>query len=250
MPLHESTAVTIKSIRLGEADRIVTLFTERYGKIKAVAKGALKPKSRFGGRLEPFVHGRIIFYGKEKAELFQLNTFDVIEPFLPIRDDLDKMSHAFVSAELCDYCQKERDVNREGLRMLLGFWRALSAESNGARQDLLLRLFEFKYLSLIGFMPRLSHCVNCGKEPAQAAAGFNARKGGVVCADCVKSDNGAIRVSLGSVKLLGKSLETPMEKLSRLAAGPALMDDVERMVHEMVETHVRRRMKSERFLRM
>jgi DNA repair protein RecO (recombination protein O) len=250
MPLYESTALTLKRFRLNEADNIVTLFTLDYGKVRAVAKGVLRQKSRLMGRTEPFLKVRAIFYGKDKAELYQVNSLDIVESFNPIREDYGKLSRAFVSAELVDACQKEKDTNPAGFRMLADLWRGLAEETTPLRQDLLLRLFEFRYLSLIGFQPTMGACVFCGGGLTGVSAGFNSAKGGAVCEKCMRKDSSSTRVSLGAVRLLAKSLETPPDKLSRLSAGPPLVAELGTIVKSAIETHVRRRMNSERFIRL
>jgi len=248
MPLYESAAVVLRSMKLGDTDRIITFFTLRYGKLKAVAKGATKPKSRFAGRVEPFVYCNMIAFGKEKADLLRLNSCDIIEPFGMVRNDFEKLKRAFVSAELVDNSQKERDTNTDGFELLLAMWRRLSRETDARKQDLLLRLFELKYMSTIGFRPFLKSCVDCGGDIIGPKAGFNAIKGGVVCHKCVTSDPAASMVFIGSVKLMGRSLEMPFEKLDRLKADPGLQGDIDKIVVGFVKYHVRRNMRSERFL--
>lgn len=250
MPLYESSALTLRRFRLNEADNIVTLFTLNYGKVRAVAKGVLRPKSRLMGRTEPFLKVRAIFYGKDKAELYQVNSLDIVEHYNPIRGDYGRLSRAFVSAELVDACQKEKDANPAGFRMLADLWHGLGEETAPLRQDLLLRLFEFRYLALIGFQPMMGACVFCGGGLTGVSAGFNPVKGGAVCERCMKKDPASTRVSLGATRLLHKSLQTPAEKLSRLSAGPSLVAEIETVVKSAINAHVRRNMNSERFLRI
>ena len=250
MPLYESSAVTLRSIRLGEADKIVTFFTRDFGKIKAVAKGAYRPKSRFGGRLEPFALVRVIAFGKEKAELYRLNSCDMIDPFMRLRGDVGKLSRVYVSAELVDVCQREGDVNRQGLEALLGLWRLLADEERPERQDLLLRLFEIRYMSYIGYRPFLDRCASCGGEVTGEKVGFNPFKGGAVCRACAAVDSAAFGLSMGALRLISKSLATPMRRQSRLSAAPGLIAELESVVGGMISAHVRRRILSEKFLKL
>lgn len=249
MPLYDSQAVILRSIRLGEADKIVTFFTSRFGKVKAVAKGAYRPKSRFGGRLEPFTQVKVIFFGKEKAELFRLNSLDIVESFIPLRDDLEKLSRAYVSAELVDACQKEGDVNREGFGMLLSFWRSLLKDTRPERMDLMLRLFEMRFLSQIGLRPVLDRCVSCGGALEGRQLGFNAVRGGAVCGGCLGTDFNAERASRGVIKLVERALATPASKLERLSASMELLGELERLASGYVSAHVPRKIRSEKFLK-
>ncbi len=250
MPLYETPALIVRSIKLGEYDKIVTFFTLKFGKIKVVAKGCVKPKSRFMGRLEPFGHVNLIAFGKEGATLFRLNSCDIIEPFIGMRNDFDLISRAYVSAELVDVCQKERDVNRQGYTTLLGLWRGLDKGASKPRQDIMLRIFELKYLASIGFRPMLEKCVDCGGAVKEAEVGFNPEKGGVVCADCLGADPAALRTILGAVRLMSKSLNMPLDKVARLSAGIDMAEEVGRIVNGFIEATLRRGMKSERFLKL
>jgi len=252
MALYESPALTLKSIRLGEADKLVTFFSLRYGKIKAVAKGSLRVKSRFMGRLEPFTLVNLIVFGKEKRDLYSLNSCDIVEPFMSLRSGLNSISLAYVSAELVDLCQRERDINRQGFDALLSLWRVLNENDDRGKSqgELLLRLFELKYLASIGFAPVMTRCIDCNKPLRGASVGFNAAKGGTVCMNCLPADPMAMRAAMGAVKLMSRGLVTPMDKLSRLSATPSVLDDVERMVNDLVGTHAPRKMKSEMFLKL
>lgn len=251
MPIYKTPALTLKSIRLGESGKLVTFFTLRYGKIKAVAKGSLKPKSRFMGRLEPFLLVNLIVFAKERAELFSLNSCDIIEPFISLRSDLNSMSLAYVSAELVDMCQRDRDVNRQGFDSLLTLWRMLNSNSDRGKPqgELLLRLFELKYIASIGFGPVLTHCIDCNRSLYGSEIGFNAVKGGTVCASCLPADPMARRTVMGAVKLMSRGLVTPMDKLSRLSAVPSILAEIERMVNDLVAVHAPRKMRSEFFLK-
>jgi DNA repair protein RecO (recombination protein O) len=249
MPLYDSPALILKNFRMGETDKLVTFFTSRHGKVKAVAKGAYKTKSRYGGRLEPFVYGKMIVFGKEKASIFRLNAIDVIDPFLGLRNDFKITNRAFVAAELVDVTQNDWDPHREVFAELLGFYRRL-AEPGRDRGDLPLRFFELRYLALIGYRPRLAACVHCGGPPTGRENGFNAAKGGVVCGACLSGDRSALRVTPGAVKLMERGLSADAAGLARLTAAPPVADQIGRVVNEMVERHTRRRLRSERFLRL
>jgi len=250
MPLYESTAAPLKWMRLGEGDRLVTFFTLEYGKVKAVAKAAAKPKSRFGGRLEPFNIVKMIAFGKEKTELLRLNSCDIVERLPALAGDLGRMTRGWACAELVDHIQKDRDVNRDGFGLLAAAWRALAAEDDAARQDLLLRIFELKFLETAGLKPVLDRCVSCGGGIAGPAGGFNAARGGAICQACLKKDPSASKVSAGAVALMRKSLQTPMEKAGRLAAGKGIMEEIGSATAEFIRTHVRGVMRTERFIRM
>lgn len=248
MPLYDSPAVVLKTIRLGEADKIATLFTERFGKVKAAARGALRPKSRFGGRLEPFSLVRAIFFGKERTELYRLNSLDMLDPFMALRGDFERLGRAWVSVELVDALQLEGDENRRGFDSLLGLWRALEREARPERMDLLLRLFELRYVSGAGFQPVLDRCSVCRGALEGTEVWFDPVRGGAVCAPCAPGAPSAVKTAMGAVRLMAMGLSMPREKLSRLWAGEEVVAELGALVRGYVSAHVRRRMRSESFL--
>jgi DNA repair protein RecO (recombination protein O) len=234
-------------MRLGDADKLVTFFTLRYGKIKVVAKGAYKTKSRLGGRLEPFGYGNVIYFGKEKADLFRLNSIDSVDPFLAIHSDLSKISRAWVAAEFVDICQRERDVNREGFALLLTLFQLIAAEPDVDRQNLTLRAFELKYLTLIGFRPVVDRCVDCGVAVASALR-FNPRRGGVVCSKCTPNDPYAGPISAGAVKMMERLIGIPLTRASRMGASGGIYDELSRAINGQIAAHFNRGLRSEPFL--
>lgn len=90
MPLYRTQAVVLRSMNLGDADKIVTLFTRDYGKVKVVAKAARRIKSRFGACLEPMTHLSLIYFGKEHQDLYRLNQCDIVHSFQKVREHPQK----------------------------------------------------------------------------------------------------------------------------------------------------------------
>ena len=125
MALYRDQGVVLRTIRLGEADRIVTFVTEGHGKVRAVAKGVRKTKSRFGGRLEPLTNVSVLFY--EGRELDIVSQAETIDHFRPVRDDLDRLGRANALLEAVDQVAQEREPNARLYQMLVGALRALSA---------------------------------------------------------------------------------------------------------------------------
>lgn len=250
MPLYESSAVVLRNMRLGEADKLVTFFTRGHGKIKAVAKAAARTKSRFGGRLEPFNIVNMIAFGKEKAELMRLNSCDITERLPGLGANLGTMTRAWACAEFTDHMQRERDENPDGFLLLVSVWRALEKEKDPGRQDLLLRIFELKYLETAGLKPVLDKCSGCGSKITPPKLGFSPRRGGVVCQRCFMADPSALRLSAGAMMLMRKGMELPLEKAGRLTAGGGAKEEIARAVAGFIQTHVRREMRTERFLRL
>ena len=160
MPLYREQGVVLRTMRLGEADRIVTLLTPGHGKVRAVAKGVRKTKSRFGGRLEPLNHVDLLLY--EGRELDVISQADTLEQFRAVREDLDRLGKATSLLEAADQVIQEGQPAPRIYAMVLGALRALSA----ADAPLLVPAFFLKLLSLEGFHPILDGCGGCGSEPS------------------------------------------------------------------------------------
>ena len=93
MPLHRTPGVVIGRRALGESDRLVTFYTREFGKVRGVAKSARRPRSRFGGGLELFTHGQLLFFETERSTLVQVDHFDIVRPFATVREDLLSLIH-------------------------------------------------------------------------------------------------------------------------------------------------------------
>ncbi len=176
MPLYRDQGVVLRTIKLGEADRIVTVFTQGHGKIRAVAKGVRKPGSRFGSRLEPTSHVALQCYqGRELDVVTQVETVDVLRP---LREGYGVLTHAMSMLEATDQVTPERERNPGLYRLLTGALRTLALTPS----PVVTPAFFWKLLSLEGFHPMLDACARCGGGRPFSA--FDLAEGGVLCEDC------------------------------------------------------------------
>ena len=229
-------------MRLGEADKIVTLLTEHHGKVRAVAKGVRKTKSRFGGRLEPLSHVAAMFYERRQAamgdgsgQLDIVTQVEVLETFRPVREDLDRLDKANTVLEATDQVAQERHSNARLYQMLLGALRALSAHDS----PMLVPAYLVKLLSTEGVQPVLDTCVSCGKD--QALVAFDIDEGGVLCRACARS--GAVPVSAEARALLRRVLEGDLAGALNHPSGP-VCDEVGHLANRAMEHHLERRLRS------
>lgn len=170
--------MVLRTFRLGESDRIVVLVTEHNGKVRAVAKGISRTKSRFGARLEPFSHVNLMLYkGRDLDIVTQVET---INKFTTIRTDLDRLIRASCMTEAVDLVSQEREVNPQLYKMLVG---ALSTLDN-SNSSLILGGFYWKLLSLDGAAPAIDFCVQCGSRSSLVKFDFS--QGGILCHNCTK----------------------------------------------------------------
>ena len=174
--LYRDTAVVLRTYKLGEADRIVVLLTEHHGKIRAVAKGVRKTRSKFGARLEPMSHVHLLL--SQGRELDIVSQVDAVETLAPMLVDLDHLTSGIAVLEAADQMALDREPVPHLYRMVVGALRTI-AERSG---PLVVPAFYWKLLAAEGVGPELDVCVRCG-EPGPLVA-FDIHEGGVLCRSC------------------------------------------------------------------
>ncbi len=239
MSLYRETGVVLRTMRLGEADRIVTFLTPGRGKVRAVAKGVRKTKSRFGGRLEPLNHVALLLY--EGRELDIVTQADTREQFKSVREDLDRLAKATSLLEATDQLAQEHQPAPRLHAMLLGALRALAARD----APLLVPAFFLKLLSLEGFHPILDGCGACESASAELVA-FDVGQGGALCRSCAGQVAAAALSAEGLSlvrRVLGGDLAAALaEPPSRATA------EVDRLATRALEHHLERRLRSVKVL--
>ena len=177
--LYREQGIVLRGVRLGEADRIVTLYTQARGKIRAVAKGVRRSKSRFGARLDAFTHVDVMLY-RGRGELDVLTQAEILSRPRRLRADYGSFCAASAMADAVDRTTPERERN---VRVFLLLRSAIQALEEGAFDPALVAYaFLAKLSSMAGLHPTLPVCVECG-APSRAA--FSHARGGAVCGACL-----------------------------------------------------------------
>jgi len=198
MALYKEQGIVLRTMSLGEADRIVTILTQGTGKIRAVAKGIRKTRSRFGARLDPFTHVDLLLY--QGRELDIVTQADIITSFHQVRSDYGRFAAGEMILEAADRVLAERDRNTRMFMLLLTSLRRLidvEEDPSMVADSYLIRL-----TSLAGFRPALTACAECGRTEVTR---FSIQQGGMVCDSC--RTGGTIRVGEGTVPYLTGLLE-------------------------------------------
>ncbi len=204
MPLQSTEAIVIGGHNLGEADRIIPFFTRRLGKIRAVAKGARRVRSRFGGALELFTLGELVFFEWPNRTLHQINEFSVIEPFAPLKADLDRLSRGAYLVELAGAAVEDGEPNEE-IFILLRDALILLVSHDDPR---LLRTFEIRLLRLVGYLLELYRCLVCRSLLEQTdGLAISPARGGLVCQNCRAKLHDGLPISLESICYLRSVLQ-------------------------------------------
>jgi len=233
--LYRDQGVVLRTIKLGETDRIVTVLTQGNGKVRGVAKGIRKPGSRFGARLEPTSHVALQCYkGRELDVITQVETLDA---FRPLREHYGCLTHAISMLEAVDQVAQERERNVALYRMLVGALRTLAATPSAV----ITPAFFWKLLSLEGFHPLLDACARCGDDAGPFLA-FDLGEGGLLCGAC--GQFGGLRVQPAAVELLRSMLGGELNRVLADPPSPAVVMEVERLAVAALEYHLERRLRS------
>lgn len=228
-------AVVLRSIRYGEADRILHLYTAERGRMGAIAKGSRRARSRFGGRLEPFFRLRLDLH-EGRSDLLTVTGAETISPYAAIRSDPGAIDCA---ARGCDAVSRLFDTpepHPEVFNLLCTFLAVLDADPARAGEALQVA-FRLKLLLAAGLAPQLGRCARCGSQ--EDLVGFSPAAGGVVCAAC---EAGSFPLDEETHRFLTAALGTPLAELSVPDAGVVRLAG--RAVGETAEHHGQVRLRS------
>lgn len=232
MGLYRDEAVVLRTYKLGEADRIVVLMTAGRGKVRAVAKGVRRTKSRFGGRLEPPSH--ISLLGFEGRNLDGINQVETVEAYGAIRRDFERMTDAVALVEAAEQVGREGESDPGLFKMLTGALRTLASAPE--RPALLVGAFYWKLLAAEGVVPVVEHCVSCG---APEVVSFDISVGGALC----REHRQGIPLDAATVDVIRQVLGGQLAEALRRPPGPDVFAAAH-MATAALEAHLERRFKA------
>ncbi|NJD69732.1 MAG: DNA repair protein RecO [Candidatus Methylomirabilota bacterium] len=245
MPLHTTEAIVIGGYNLGEADRIIPFFTRRLGKVRAVAKGARRLRSRYGGTLELFTLGQLVFFESPNRTLHKINEFSVVDSFAALKADLGRLSRGAYLVELAGASVEDGEVNEE-IFLLLRDALTLLVLHDDPR---LLRAFEIRLLRIVGYLLELYRCLVCrsalgtGAEPA-----ISPTRGGLVCPGCLPRAPDGISIWLGSLGFLRESLHDNLKRSLALPLAPPHATNLQEVLRACIAHFFGKRLRSLAFL--
>lgn len=232
--LYRDTGVVLRTYKLRESDRIVVFHTRDNGKVRAVAKGVRKTKSKFGARLEPMSHVNLQLYrGRELDIVTQAET---VEPLAPMLSSLDRASQGLAVLEAVDQLSLERESDPQLYRMVVGVLRTIADKPSPVNVP----AFYWKLLANDGVRPQLDVCVRCGdSEPEAQLVAFDLNEGGVLCRSC-RSGQAISRDALGLLRdILGGRLAQALAQEESAAT-----HEVSALATRALEFHIERRLKA------
>jgi DNA repair protein RecO (recombination protein O) len=235
---YTTEAVVLRSIRFGEADRVLHLYTADRGRVGAVAKGVRKTKSRFGGRLEPLSHVELVLH-QGAGELQTVTGVQLIKAHDPARTDYYRLSAGLIGAEAMLRLFPEQERNNRAFTALTRFLDLLDELPRPAREDgphaaerpsldPLALSFQLKLLWLSGYLPHLTSCAECGADDA-TLVGYSPRAGGAVCRACANQSE-AIALSSEGIRGIEGLLASPLADAVTLGLSERATRDALRVV--------------------
>lgn len=237
--LYNTEAVVLRKTDLGEADSILTLFTPHRGKIRAVAKGVRRPKSKMGGHLELLTHSQMLVARSKNLDI--ISQSQAVESFLSLRDNLWRTSSGLYVVELVDRFTAEGEKDYRVFRLLIDTLHWLCQARHG---DLLLRCFELRLFDYLGYQPELQRCVVCRSSLEPGTNYFTPSGGGVVCPGCRTQEVALSHLSLTALKVLRFLQSKTYAEVDQLRTAPEVSAELKLLMRRYTRYLLDREVKS------
>jgi DNA repair protein RecO (recombination protein O) len=234
---YSTEAVVLRSIRFGEADRVLHLYTEAHGRVGVVAKGVRKTKSRFGARLEPLSHVELVLH-RGRGELQTVTGAQLVRSHREAREDYYRFSVGMIGAEAMLRLFSEEEANERAFTALTRFLDLLDDTPHAADRPTLDPLglaFQLKLLWLAGYLPHVSACAECGAE-GEPLVGYSTRAGGAVCGRCAPADE-ALALAAEGIAGIETLLARPLADAPGLNLSERARRDALRVISASYEYH-------------
>lgn len=228
----------------GEADRLLTIFTREIGKVRVIAKGVRKPRSRKAGHVQPYTRSSLQL--ARGRDLFILTQAETINGYTALREDLILLGYTSYIIELIDQSTIEEEENRSIYNLLI---RTLNRLNRGDSPNLVVRYFEIRLLDFIGFRPQLYVCTRCESEILPQNQYFSAQKGGVICPNCWRHDSETRPISMYALKYFRYFQRSSYQKAARASISEAVYSEMETLIQFYITVCLERGLNSPAFLR-
>ena len=237
-------AVVLRHSDWGEADRLLGLFSREHGKLRAVAKGARKVRSRKAGHLEPFT--RVALMLARGRDFWIVTQADTVDAYLPLREDLVRTSYAGYVLELVDRFTYEEGANRSLFNLLVDTLHRLSVD---AELFIPLRYFEIRLLDHLGFRPQLQECVQGGEEIRPENQFFSAMAGGVLCPRHGRTAPESRPISMDALRFLRHFQRSSYADARRAQVTQAVQNEIEALIQYYLTYLLERSLNTPQFIR-
>ncbi len=236
---YQTEAIIIKKTKLGEADRILTLYTPELGKIQAVARGTRRPRSKLAGHLELLTHSLVSLARGRNLDV--ITGSQTINSFLPLKSDLGLTACALYATELVNQFTADNIENRPLFRLLLETTEQLCQSGDS---ELVLHYFELHLLNEVGYRPQLQQCVACHQPLQPVINSFCSGAGGMLCPACGQSQPSSQPISVSALKVLRLLQSENYRTVSRLKMNQQLSRELEVVMRDYLGYLLEREVKS------
>lgn len=244
MAIQTTEAFVLNRRDFRETSVLAAFYSKDFGKIKGILKGIRSEKHRYASSAELFSLNKIVFYEKSRSEFNNITQCDLIDGFFGIRKSLGAIAYATYLAELVDMLTEANEKNNQIYELLYRSFNLLSA---GEEPNKIVRIFELRFLSSLGFAPTLDSCINCGEGIFEKAR-FSLRRGGMLCERCLKEDTNARPISRGAVQTLSHIESAKLGSLLKFKISRSIEGELKVLIEELLESHLERPLKSKRFI--
>lgn len=242
MNIIKTKALVLREANFGEADKIITVLTKEIGKRAISAKGARRPKSPYMAGTQQFCYGDFIIYDNKNIAV--LSQVEIIESFYNIRYDLYKMSYAAYFTELVEKILPEGMSSEQVLKLILKTLQVLNKSDSSPK--LIARIFEFRIMAIIGYMPETTQCLHC-QNGLEDRVYFSSEAGGVLCGQCFKQYK-SIKISIGTLHAIQYILSSDLAQLYKFTVSDQVLQELTVVSGNYIATQINSKFKTLEFL--
>lgn len=241
--VYRTEAVVLRRTDFSEADRILTLYTPRFGKRRVIAKGVRKTTSRLAGHIELFTRVNLML--AEGRNLDIVTQAEIVAPYRALREDLGRISFAYYVAELLDKLTTDDEGQSPAYGLLV---ETLDGLDRSVLTEVVVRRFELRLLAILGYRPYLFHCASCQEDLTEAADRWSPA-GGMLCHRCAAREGNAVPISLPAFKALRFMQREPIDRILGLRLSVELLRELEEVMRLTLRPILERDLKSMSFVR-
>ena len=247
MALYRSNAFVLHTYKLGETDQIVVLFTQEFGKLRAVVRRSHSPRRHTASYYQPLMLLNAIVYGRPGQALYRMHSMDILQAFRPLHEDFGLLRGGLYMTELIDVATHEREPAPELFALL---HQTLEQLAQASSPTTLLRLFELRLLTAIGYAPQLLYCAQCTRNLHEHERTFSPRLGGILCTACAATVRQTLTVSRAALTYLRLALEGDATVVPLTLLEATVQQELERLLHAHLTCCLGRELKSYAFLHL
>ncbi|MCX7923509.1 MAG: DNA repair protein RecO [Clostridia bacterium] len=220
----KTKGLVIKEVNTGEADKIITIFSRKHGKISGSAKNSRKTRNRLSAGTQLLCYSDfVLFKGKD---IYSISSCDVIEPFYEIRNDIIKLTYAAHMLDLINDIVQEEQPATKMLQLFLNTLHVLAKTDKSP--ELITRIFELKLISILGYAPQVGSCTVCGGEEFSNVS-FSFKKCGFICGCCIEHDKYSMKILTGTAKAINYIVYAKMDELFNFNLSNEVLNELGRV---------------------